>query len=216
MTVLRIIFAVILFITFILCLKVNAKFTIKDEFKFKVSILGIRLFEYPSPEKKMRVNKRTLKNLSKPQKPQKSKKSSHSKDTKKEKEKKSLSENLSMLISVLQVFFSRFKRFLRIKLTRIHINVATDDAAKTAILYGTVSQAVAYITAIMYNSGCIVKRSGKENINVTADFVSEKTTADVEITLSLAIWHFLDILIHTGLRYIKKSNFKSKLINERK
>lgn len=212
MTVLRIVFAVILFITFILCLKVNAKFTIKDEFKLRVSIIGIRLFSYPIPEKKVRINKRTLKNLSKPQKKPKSKKSSHLKSTEKEKSKKSLSENLDILISVLQVFFSRFKRFLRIKLTRIHINVATEDAAKTAILYGTVSQAVAYITAIIYNSGCIIKRSGKENINVNADFVSEKSTSDVDITLSLALWHFLDILIHTGLRYIKKS----KLTNERK
>ena len=68
------------------------------------------------------------------------------------KHERTLSENLSLIIDVVKVLLGRFFRHLRIDLSRIHISVASEDAAQTAILYGIVSQSVAYLLELLGTS----------------------------------------------------------------
>ena len=99
--------------------------------------------------------------------------------------------------------FSRFAHHVRLRATRIVIKVATDDAAKTAILFGAVNQAVAAILEILDSSG---KLQGLKSarILVAPDFTAEKTSADIHIVLSLRVWHMLDILLRAAWRFVKR------------
>lgn len=97
----------------------------------------------------------------------------------------------------------RFARHLRVRVARLHINVATGDAANTAILYGAIAQSAAYIAALL-DSTKTLKNPARSDVDIRADYLSEKTTADIEIGFSIRVWQVFDVLIRTGITFIKK------------
>jgi len=119
--------------------------------------------------------------------------------------KRSLSDILSLIKAVLEVVVTRFRKHFRIKITRIRINVATGDAAKTAVMYGVISQSVAYILEILDRS-MNVKYAKPEDydVGVDADFLGEKTTADIKLAFSLRVWHVFDLVFRAAFRALTK------------
>ena len=97
----------------------------------------------------------------------------------------------------------RFERHLHIKLTRLRLTVGTDDAAKTAVLYGLVSQSVAYILEIL-SRVVNLKYTSDSDVQVNADFLSEKFAADVKIAISMRVWLLFDIALCAAYRYLVK------------
>lgn len=122
---------------------------------------------------------------------------------KKKQPKRSILDWLDIATSVLKVLFAKFFKHLRIKVAKLRINVATGDAASTAILYGIVVQAVAYIVEIL-SSATNVKGLEKADIAVNADYVSESTQAELKFVFSLRVWHLFSILFGVIGRAIKK------------
>ncbi len=118
------------------------------------------------------------------------------------KRKRSLLENLTLIKALLDDIPPRFLRHLKIKLSRIVITVATDDAAKTAVLYGAVSQVVAYIVAFLDQMSRL-RYAPEAEVAVNADFLAEKPTADVKLAVSVRVWHIFDLLIAALRVYIK-------------
>ncbi len=97
---------------------------------------------------------------------------------------------LSLARGVVFPLVKRFSKSLRADVYRIHLIIATGDAAKTATTYGIACAAVADLLELLgkgklltYKKGAIVK--------VTPDFVSEKSRIDVKIRLRLRIRHIL-------------------------
>ena len=82
------------------------------------------------------------------------------------------------------------------------INIATGDAAQTAIMYGVVVQSVSYIIEILQRVTNL-DNLNKSEIQVNTDYLSEKTSADVLIKFSLRVWHLFDILFHIAFGYFK-------------
>ena len=117
--------------------------------------------------------------------------------------KKPLGETISLILALVKTAVGRFAKHLRVRVARLHINVATGDAASTAILYGTVAQSAAYIAALL-DSTKTLKNAARADVDIHADYLSEKTTADIEIGFSLRVWQVIDILIRTGITFIKK------------
>ena len=184
----------------------------------RVTILGFTLFCRPKKKKKVNVDdyapkklarlrrreatklaRRAKKQAKKSQKKQKKQQSASPAPAK----KKGLVDNLGVIRELLAVVFARFTHHVKIRATRIVIKVATDDAAKTAILFGAVNQAVAAILEILDSSG---KLQGLKSarILVAPDFTAEKTSADIHIVLSLRVWHMLDILLRAAWRFVKR------------
>lgn len=118
--------------------------------------------------------------------------------------KRSLNEILTLIKEVLDVVTKRFRKHFRIKITRIRINVATGDAAKTAVLYGVISQSVAYILEILDRTHKIKYADPEDyDVGVDADFLSEKTTADIKIAFSLRVHNVFDIVFRAAFRALK-------------
>lgn len=213
-----------IFLVFFAIAMIRAEVIIKyaDDFGLAVRICGIKLTIMPRKPKKVRPRDFTPKKIAKREekarrkaekKAQKKKAKKARKDAEKAEKaelkkqgkvkKKPLGETISLILALVKTAVGRFAKHLRVRVARLHINVATGDAASTAILYGTVAQSAAYIAALL-DSTKTLKNAARADVDIHADYLSEKTTADIEIGFSLRVWQVIDILIRTGITFIKK------------
>lgn len=117
--------------------------------------------------------------------------------------KREASELIELITDLTKTFLSRFGKHLRIKVRRVVVTVSSEDAATTAVIYGGVCGAVQCFTELLYN--CLnVKFDKNAEIKVIPDFTSEKSDAEIDITFSFRIWQVFDMLIRTGVAYLKK------------
>jgi len=170
----------------------------------------IKIKDYTPKKHKKRLQKNYQAYLKKQEKKQqkkaekqKKKEQKKAKSTKEKPPKRSVFDWLDIATSVLKVLFERFFKHLRIKVVRLRINVATGDAASTAILYGVVVQSVAYIVE-MLNSITNLNNLKKADIAVNADYLSEKTSCDLKFVFSIRIWQIFSIVFGVAGRAIKK------------
>lgn len=156
------------------------------------------------------------------QKPEKQKKQKSKKSAKpQKKEKKSIEDIISLvklLIEIAKKVLEKTWRYIRIKTECYDITVGTDDAAKTALIYGGVSQATSYLFTLLDETAHFrVKR--KAPVNVGVDFLSAETKASVQMDFCLRLWHILSIGLGAGIIYLrgmKKNSAKSGDDNRKK
>ncbi len=99
-------------------------------------------------------------------------------------EKASFQDKLDFLIFLLDFFVNilgEFFNHLKIKIAVINIVVGTEDAAKTAILYGAFSQSVDYILEFLDNISQ-VKNVFKYDVSVYPDFLAKETSMNLDIS----------------------------------
>ena len=89
------------------------------------------------------------------------------------------------------------------RVARLHIDIATDEAAKTAVLFGGVAQAVAYLAALLDATGTL-RAPAKSDVDVRADFLSDSPRFDIEIGLSLRVWQIFDLIFRSAGRAIRE------------
>lgn len=213
---------ILLFFAFIASLRAEVLIAYSDEFALTVRVLGIPIKILPKKKKRIKISAYSRKNRAKYEaaEKEKAKKKSKKKAEKKKKKdaakakkkadkaagktkpKKPLSETLDMILDLVGVAVGRFGKHLRIRIARLHIGVATGDAASTAILYGAIAPSVACIAALL-DSTSTLRRPVKSDVDIHADYLSEKMVIDVEIGFSICIWQLFDILFRTGFRLTK-------------
>ncbi len=198
MIALYIILGIIAFFALVLSLKVSLNFVYKDKLSVYLRILFIRISLLPSKKKKFNAKKHDKKQKKKASKPTHVLKEREAEP----KAKPTLSENIEMVTDVLRVFLKAFPEHLHVRLAKIHIKVASPDAAQTAILYGTVSGAVAVLVDLLND---ITNLDGlrRSSIIVVPDFLSDKPEAELNIALSLRVYGALSVLIKMLIRFIK-------------
>ncbi len=156
------------------------------------------------------------------QEPKKKKKQKQKKTEKpQKKEKKNIEDIISLvklLIEIAKKVLEKTWRYIRIKIERYDITVGTDDAAKTALIYGGVSQATSYLFTLLDETAHFrVKR--KAPVNVGVDFLAAETRANVQMDFCLRLWHILSIGLGAGITYLrgmKKNSTKSGDDNKKK
>lgn len=197
-----------------------------DDFALAVKVCGIKIRIIPARRKRVRIRDYTPKKIAarrareekkaaknaqkkKAKAAEKAAKREHDRELKRrgKLKKKPIGETLSLILALVKTAVGRFARHLRVRVARLHINVATGDAAKTAILYGTVSQSAAYIAVLLDSVGTL-RGAKRADVDIRADYLSEVTTADIEIGLSLCVWQVFDILIRTAITFVKREAAK--------
>ncbi len=111
-----------------------------------------------------------------------------------EKKKAPISWQLERITRLLGRIIDRLPGTLTLRTRRIVVTVSTDDAAKTALLYGAVSATLAGLIEFLDRSVARIKTKGRDLIDVRADFVSGKTRADIDLVLSAKVAGALRIL----------------------
>lgn len=224
---LYILLGIVAFFAFLLSLKANVRLEFKDELILTISVLGIKIKILPGKEKPINIKdysyEKHQERLLKKQEAQlaKQKKKAEKKAAKEKKKaerkaetpeqkksrksapKRSVSDWINIAIGVLAIFFEKFTKHFQIKVARLKVNVATGDAASTAIVYGAVVQSVAYLIEILSQVTNVVGLN-KADIDIKADYLSEKTTLDLCFVFSMRVWHLFDILFGVIGRAIKR------------
>ena len=106
------------------------------------------------------------------------------------------------IIEFLQFFFSKFKRFMshiRFKNLMFDMTVATDDSAKTAILYGSVCSAVYSLVTLLSNAS----HFDPEKISVCSDFTSEKFKVFIYCIIKIRLCFILAFAFSMLFKVIK-------------
>ncbi len=183
-----------------------------------VRILCFRFFLYPKRVKQpdpRKFTKKRFERMLRRQKKKAEKKAAKKtakteKKAKKEKEEKktSAADTIRLVLRLLSAVFPRFVRYLRLDVSRLIVTVSTDDAAKTAIAYGAVSQAAAYLSAFL-DSYVDLRHPPAREERIECDFLSGKTSCDIHITASMRVWQIFVILVVAAYHFLAAKS-KSK------
>lgn len=111
-----------------------------------------------------------------------------------------LKEKLEMILALLQLLYRETGGKLRLRVRRLHLWVGTDDAAKTAILYGAVLQSATYL--LQWIDTHLLRIDRREGaMTVEPDFVSGKCHADIDLTCSIRLYTALVIGVRMLLAF---------------
>ncbi len=105
-----------------------------------------------------------------------------------------IADVILFFVDIIKAVARESCRYFRIKICHVYIKIATDDAAKTAQLYGAVSTAL-YTLLELVNSFLTVKKSDKK-IRVFPDFTSESCDARIQLVLKIKTIHALLAVMH--------------------
>lgn len=97
-----------------------------------------------------------------------------------------LLENLQMVLHILQLVCRELRGKLRIRVNRFAIRVASDDAAKTALLYGATVGVTTSLWQLIQDHIAPVERSDNA-MTVTPDYLSTVSSVDVDIVLRMRV-----------------------------
>lgn len=199
LTALYIILGILAFILSLAFLRIHFDIDCNTDITANLRILCIKFALYPKNKKQ--VSLRKFKKGYPKDKPKKKDTSSGQKKEKRPDDIK-LNDKVGAILTLARIFFSRFFKHLRLDVSKILVTVGGQDAAKTAITYGLVSQSVAYLLEFLDNHLKISKKR-KGQIDVHCDFTSETITYDISISASLSVWQLLDIGISLAYNYFK-------------
>ena len=221
MTALIVLGIIALFFVFLLCLKATVTIIYCGEVRLYVKVLFLKIKILPAKKKKYprsmsakkarklkqkrekKLAKKAKKKAEKKQAKEEQKKAERSGDVKKE--KKSAGEILdiiSLVANLIKAVIGKFFSHLRIKVARIRLKIATADAATTAITYGAVTQAINVLFPLI-DQIKTVKTPPNKDIDISADFCSDETEIDIEISFALRVWHLFSVLFAALGKLIK-------------
>ncbi len=118
--------------------------------------------------------------------------------------KTSLSDKISFVTELAKTILSRTLSHARVKIYRLAITVASSDAAKTALLYGAVSPAVAFLLETLEQFSNL-KIASDAPIGVQADFTDDRCHADLHVRFRLLVVHLIDVALRSLLQATRSS-----------
>lgn len=191
--------AVIVLLLAVLLLRLHFEIICADAVTLRLRILCIRIPLYPTAPKKVKPAK-----FKHGYPKEKEKKAPAEKKAvpAKPQEKIPLGEKIETVRLLVQKLCEKFCKHLRLDLSHIVITVGGEDAARTAVTYGIVSQGIVYLLSFL-DTHLKVRKKRHGDIAVRCDFTAAQTTYDIRITASLTVWQLLDIGISLAYNYLK-------------
>ena len=189
-TPLLVIGAILLFLLILFFLPVRLTVSYRERVALHLGVLFLSFRLYPKRKRQKKQPRIAKKHKKAPKRAKKSKSSAAKAEPR---PKPTLEENLQLVRALTAAVLRKTGKHLRLRTARLHVSVATDDAAKTAILFGAVSGAVALLLDGL--SHVTRLRSAKESVLVRADYLSERSSADVRLVFSLNLYGALCIAI---------------------
>lgn len=188
----------------------SVQLTFDGDVAVSVSVFGIRkrLFPRATPNKTLRDvadckhpdrllrkeekkrQKAAAKALKKEQK--RKKKGDAAKPAQKPAPAPNLKENLDMVLALIKRAYTLTKGKIGIEFRKMHLFVATKDAAQTAILYGIILQASSYLLQwVEDHFHHIARKDGA--VTVEPDFLSGTPSAELDLRLSVRLFRAVGI-----------------------
>ena len=218
MVALIIILCIVAILALLLLTKVTLRIRYKESLCIDLKILFIKLRIYPSKKKPKRyrhsMSKRKAKKIrdSLKKKPKKERKIFKKKkeDEEKDKEEKKLDKNdilsiISIIINFVKNFIRLFSKSIRLKASRIHLTVATDNAASTALTYAAVTESINVLFPLLDGIKAVKRLPHGKDLSVNVDFIAEEPTIDIEIELYIRVIRALGSVLGASIKAFKKA-----------
>lgn len=127
-----------------------------------------------------------------------------------------LKENLEMVLALAKKFYHTTHGKIRIRVNKLHIRVAADEAAHTAILYGVVIQIVSTILNYVDQYYAVLEHK-EGDISVDPDYSSSESSADIDIVLTAKVWRAIFMIVKMVDAYDaeKKNAYRKAVIRKR-
>lgn len=174
----------------------------EDNLKIFIRVLFVKYTIFPQKKAKFDERKYAKKHSKKdePPKPQ----IKHKGDIEKN---HTLLDKLNLIKEILSVFLKSFSKYINVRIKKLYIRVASNDAAQTAILYGAVSAIVANILELI-DSYTNLKSLKKGTVSVEPDFIANESDIGINISLSISVLGALVTLAKTFWKYAILKNKK--------
>lgn len=219
--------AVLLFLILILLLRVQLIIRAKDSVVLELKILFLRFRLFPrkkkinpkdyDPRRIERAKRKAAKKAAKQLKKKQKREAQHEASPP---EKMPLADKVRLVRALAGALIRRTRKHLKLHAARLHIRVATGDAATTAITYGAVSQGLSYLLTALDQVTKL--KATPPDVAVEADFIGERSEIDAKIIFSIRIFGALATaipLLFTFLntkRALKAARRKKQNSSERK
>ena len=196
LVILAILGGLLLLFGLLLLLRVGVQLRYDGSFSVKLKVLFLSFTLFPKKEK-LRI-----KGQSPSEKKEKKKKQNKEKAVSK---KPDFSELFSfyrqLFTEVILPALGRFLKHLHLRVDQLQIEIASEDAAKTALLYGSaVSGGTAFLEFLRNITH--LKMGREEEIYIRSRFDKTEGSCRVRITLSLCLWQAVHILLPALMKYL--------------
>lgn len=215
MTALIVILSIALLIALLLSTKVLLHIRYEESLTVYLRVLFVKIRLYPSKKEKKKyphsMSKRKAQkikdSLQKKQKeePKKKKKRKSKEKEKEPKEAPDLISIISIITSFVKSFLRLFAGSVRIRSSRLHIVVAAEDAADTAIAYGTLTQAINLLFPMLDGIKTFKHLPRGKELSVRADFLSDTSKIDADVELYIRVGSALKAVCLAAIRAFKKA-----------
>lgn len=115
---------------------------------------------------------------------------------------KQLTELLSLITSLLEHLHERLLHATHIHLYRLQLRIGSDDAAKTALLYGAICPAIRGMMMILHEKTNLHVHHPKQ-IAVLPDFVHDTFDLELDATIRLRVHHAISLAIAALIHILK-------------
>lgn len=160
-------------------------------------ILFVKIKLYPGKPRVVSDKKQEKKAAKKARKQERKKAESE------QSEKPGVVELVKLVVGLTKKLVGLLARHLKITLKRYRVVVSTDDAAKTALLYGGVSQATSYLFLFLEEEAKF-RIPENADVDVRADFTAGRTTAEIALDFRLFVWQLVSILLGLAMDFVRR------------
>ena len=131
-----------------------------------------------------------------------------------QKGKRDVLSPLKLILHILTATHPRLVRAFRIRLCELRVTVATEDAAKTAILYGAASQITALVLEVCERF--LWCKRNKRRVDVVADFCGTESSVSAHIRFTSNLYRILRLGIAAGIVFLKHKLQNKKTVEQPK
>lgn len=125
-----------------------------------------------------------------------------------------IKEKLEMIFALLKQLYRNTNGKFRLHIRRMHIRVASDNAADTAVLYGIIMASTSCILQWLQDHFIpILRKEG--SMQIQADYLSEKPQVDIDMTCSIRLYRALGIVIRMMIAYGREKRLSYQKANRR-
>lgn len=209
--------ALLLLFILLLFLRVRLTVTYKETVCAELQVLFLRIRLFPR-RKKLKLRKYSKKRLARAE--QKKLAAAQKKAKKKarreaqHKKKRTLQENIRLVRALSAALIRRTHKHLRLHAARLHVRVATGDAATTAVLYGSVSGSLSLLLAGLDRVTRL--KAVTPDVSVAPDFLAERSVADIKLVFSLRVWGAIATALSVGIAFLRATPRKKQPNPKRK
>ncbi len=202
MIALYIIGGILLFLLLLCLLPVGIRIKYDNEFFLYVSVGFFKFKLIPAKKKKIRVSDYSKKKLDRQKrrqlKKEEKKEKKNKKQTEPQKEKKdsvlvsrlkdidTAPDMIDQLYDMLMIVSDKFAKRLTVKVFQLDAIIGSDNAAKTAVIYGGACSLAGCISAFL-DQHMNLKKRNEASVRISPDFLSEKTLVYADASMTVRI-----------------------------